>query len=103
MHETTNCLHKVSSWGTWKKNPGRHFWVRTLESLNETGWACRANAINIINCTIDSVIRTLKHVHETDTKANIASELKGLLGNIDFKTVLSLKVGASIVHMCIAY
>jgi hypothetical protein len=35
---------------------------------------------------------TLKHTRETATKANIAAEAKGLLGNIDFGFILALKV-----------
>ena len=57
-----------------------------MKSLCETRWACRANAINTFNAT------TLKHICETETKANIAAEAKGLLANIDFQFILALKV-----------
>lgn len=70
----------------------KSFQVRTLKSLCETRWACRADAINTFNATMEAIVRTLKHILETETKAKIAAEAKGLLANIDFEFVLALKV-----------
>ena len=42
--------------------------------------------------TIDAVIAALKRTGETAAKANIAAEAKGILGNVDFKFILALKV-----------
>ena len=52
----------------------KSFQVRTLKSLCETRWACRAYAINTFNATIEAIVGTLKHISETEMKANIAAE-----------------------------
>lgn len=70
------------------QNPKR-FQVRTLKSLCETRWACRADAINTINALLKPVYRTLQHILETERKANIAAEAKGLFASIDFEFILS--------------
>ncbi|CAB3985113.1 zinc finger MYM-type 1-like [Paramuricea clavata] len=77
----------------------KSFQVRTLKSLCETRWACRANAINTFNATIGAIVGTLKIIHETETKAKIAAEAKGLLSNIDFEFVLSLKVLDKVLNL----
>ena len=81
-----------------EQNPKR-FQVRTLKSLCETRWACRADAINTINASLKAVYRTLLDIHETERKANIAAEAKGLLASIDFDFILSLNV--SLLSICI--
>ena len=75
-----------------RSKSSKPFQVRTLKKLCDTRWACRADAINTFNMTIDAVVATLKHIRETATKATIAAEAKGLLGNIDFGFILALKV-----------
>ena len=62
-------IHKSS-------NSPKPFQVHTLKKLCDTRWACRADAINTFNRTIDAVQATLKHIHENETKANIAAEAK---------------------------
>ena len=69
----------------------KSFQVRTMKSLCETHWD-RADAINTFNATMAAIVRTLKHIRETETKAKIAAEAKGLLENIDFQFVLALEV-----------
>ena len=81
-----------------EQNPKR-FQVRTLKSLCETRWACRADAINTINASLKVVYRTLLDIPETERKANIAAEAKGLLASIDFDFILSLNV--SLLSICI--
>ena len=76
----------------------KSFQVRTLKSLCETRWACRANAINTFNATVGAIVGTLKIIRETETKAKIAAEARGLLSNIDFEFVLSLKVSILTVY-----
>ena len=41
---------------------------------------------------MEAIVTTLKHIHKTETKVNIAAEVKGLLANIDFQFILASKV-----------
>ena len=66
--------------------------VRSLKNLSGTCWVCRADGTNSINATLEAVIVSLEHIHESDAKPNIVAEAKGLLKSIDFKFILSLVV-----------
>ena len=101
MHETTCCIAVYTQQQAEihaSSGSTKSFQVRTPKSLCETRWACRANAINTFNATVGAIVGTLKIIRETETKAKIAAEAKGLLSNIDFEFVLSLKVSILTVY-----
>ena len=52
--------------------------VRTFKSFCETRWAWGADAIKTLNGTMTAIVRKLRHICETETKAKIAAEAKGV-------------------------
>ncbi|KAJ8032695.1 Zinc finger MYM-type protein 1 [Holothuria leucospilota] len=75
--------------------------IKTLKSLSETRWTCRAEAVNSIAENLQSILQALEEITERTTRPRVMAEAQALLKNIStFEFVLHMVALQPMLNKC---